>query len=377
MRGASVSTVVVPLLLLSLAATGLVGGCVTTESRVRVITRAPLLRSPADLPSSLATPIAVDVGVDAATDAELVVVADHLQQRLTQTASSTSAGAVTVVRAKLRAAPGREQHRYVATCRLRLQAGDDVIGEVEAETTRLVRARNLSVIELDGIKEEMVKNGGRIPLLQADDVEAALADACDAAFFAIAFDIRPEDAVVDAEHGDGFNRAERRLEREDRRRRALEKLQTAKSTDEAAGALVDLGDVGDVKDAERVAGHLYADSALVRRAAESSFTVLCAGQPKILPPCRKPAPPDPPAEEQPKVIINVDEAAEDAEPVRGSQTPVDPATPTPTTTDPASPTPTTTTDPATPATTTTDPATAPAPAPTTATTPTATTPAAP
>lgn len=329
----------------------------STESKVRVVTRAGALREPALaaglVPDVVDAAVRVDVGTEAATDDEVKAIEARLAAQLSSLddalPAARRAGQLTVLRARVKASPGREQHRYLADCRLRLSIDGDVVAEVEGEAVRLVRARNLSVVELDGIKDEMMNNGGRLRLLDSDDVATAVVDACSSAFAAIATDARPADAELDRDAGDGFSAAERAAERDAQRRRALSRLEHPKNPAERAGALVDLGAVGVVADAAAVATRLHDENALVRRAAESSFTALCAGQKTLAPTstaCVRPAPPPPPP-----APVPVESGADDGDadddtggPMRSPDPAADPA-PAPQTTAPTT-APATTTEPA-------------------------------
>ncbi len=320
-------------------------GCVTSESRVRVVSRAGALRGAASeslaiVPATIEPVVRVEVGADAATDAELAAIEAGVVTRLQGlpvdklvTAVTARVGALSVVRARVKALPGREQHRYLADCRLRLRVDGDVVAEVEGETLRMVRARNLSVVELDGIKEEMAQTG-RLTLLDADDVAEALAEACTAAYYAVVDDRRPDDAdaAADKDPGDNARPAdERALERHGQRRRALERLAHPKNEAELASAIIDLADVGVVDDAPLVAARLDANSALVRRAADSTFDVLCAGHKTLAPTstaCLKPTPPalpTPTPTPMPTPMTpaekDSEEADDDAGPIRGATEP--------------------------------------------------------
>lgn len=343
-------------------------GCVTTESKVRVLVAAPVLRDPGGVARSRSPAIVVDVGADAATDAEVkaieAAVAARLDADLAAVTPTTPqfwrAGELSVVRARIKAAPGRDQHRYLAVCRLRLTVDGDVVGDAEGETIRLVQARSLSLVELDAITAEVAENGGRIPLLDAKDVEAALVDACAAAFAALAHDVRPEDGGIDRQNGAGFSKQERRLDAEERRRRAVHRLEAPKNLTDEAAALIDLGAVGTIADAALVGRRLFHENALIRRAAESSFTMLCAGQKqlsKASTTCERPEPPPPPPPTPTASEGDGEDSDEDEDegPIRGPTAPAPEATPTAPTAPTAPPEPATTTPatpPATPATTT-------------------------
>ncbi len=367
-------------------------GCVTSAAKVRVIERVGGARDQIVWPERADDAVAVDVGRAAATDAELdalrVDVAAALAARVgapdaTLSLAAPRVGVVRVVRANVKASPGREQHRYLGSCRLRVTDGDAVIADVEGEVLRLVRAQNLSVVELAGITEAMQSNGGRMPLLAADDVRAVVVDACVAAFDAASADVRPDDNDVDRSAGVGAARAGRAAARAAARARALEKLQKQKSVADVAAALVDLGAVGDVDDAAVVGARLYDEHALVARAAAAAFRQLCAAQPRLAPAqtaaCTAPTPPPPPPPPAPVVDdanADLDGGSDDDDgPIRGAPTtePTSPTAPAPTpTTEPAAPTtPTTTT---TTTTSSSSTATTSAPPPPTSTPPTPSTP---
>ena len=294
-------------------------GCATTESKVRVISRAGAVRDVRLLPVvDDAVPMQIGAGADILTDDELA----DLQARLPQTLKGTIAhlpgdrvGTLKAIRITVKGSAGRETHRFIAECRLRVRLPDgqqavapqeprqrgDVIADVEGSAIRLVQARNLSVVELRSIEADMQANGGRITLLSFEDVEAVVVDACQAALVAIVDENFPGDSD-DGTTGFEEAREARRLEREARRRRALDHLRTeaareAPRADRLAAALVDIGDSGHLDDAQTVGAWLYDDNALVRRAAESSFGALCAGAAvfkgtEIA--CARPAPPPPP-----------------------------------------------------------------------------------
>ena len=355
MSAVRASTVAGALLLLPLLNMLLSLGCVTGEATVRVVTRAGALRDAVIVPASITPGLQVAVGAEAATDPELAALEQALQEQLSgllHEATTTTTvehgtrargGDLSVVRARVKASPGREQHRYLADCRLRLRVDGAVVAEAEADVVRLVRARNLSLIELEAMREQVANQGGRVPLLKSDDVNAALLEACTAAFDAVAFDIRPEDESIDDVAGPGFAAQERSLDRKDQRRRTLDKLEknaavraagtapSSKSLNNMAGALIDLGSVGMLADAPLLARYLYDDDELLRRAAESSFASLCAGHATLAPKstaCVKPEPPPPPLPPAPIETTDDEEDDDDDAPIRQ---PLE----TPTTTDPA------------------------------------------
>ncbi|MDP2340430.1 MAG: hypothetical protein Q8O67_05705 [Deltaproteobacteria bacterium] len=331
----------------------------TTEARVRVVTRAGALRDAAVVPAGLDPGLQVAVGVEAATDAELSTlerdleadVAARVQRGGASSSTSKRVGRLAIVRARVKASPGREQHRYVADCRLRLTVDGAVVAEAEADVVRFVRARNLSLIELEAMRAEVASNGGRVPLLQSDDVHDALLGACATAFDAVAFDIRPEDKGVDEIAGAGFSATERSLDRQDQRRRVIDKLEknapklstSIKAEHDVAAALIDLAAVGVLADATRVAAHLYAESPLVTRAAEAAFTSLCAGQATFAPTstaCVRPEPPPPPLPPTPVTPVEPEIEGDDEGPIRALpaapiETPIETTPPATTTTDPA------------------------------------------
>ena len=294
------------------AVVGLAAGCVTSETRVRVVSRAGALRGvvvSANVPDA---PISIVAGADVLTDAELTALQNALPKRVRDGVADEGQyerddggpfGQVQAVRVRVKAAPGRERHRTVVACRLRLKVGEDVVADVEGTTVRLVQARNLSVVELDGIREEMARNGGRNPLLAAEDTENAVVEACTAALNAIIREHLPGDVEVDRANGAGFAEKARRAERADRRRRAVarleaELLKSPRRHDVVAASLVDIGEAGIVADAVPVARFLHDDNSLVRRAAASAFSSLCAGHAGLgvdAATCVRPPPPAPPA----------------------------------------------------------------------------------
>jgi hypothetical protein len=272
------------------AAVVTVAGCVTAETRVRVVSRAGALRDVATQPTVPSVPMRVAAGSDVLNDAELAALEAALPQKLqgvlpTTSSSSPSSSSATVVDAvsiTIKAAPGREHHKRIASCRLRLKAGTDVVADVEATTQQRVQARNVSAVELAGIVEAQRKAGGRHPLLAVEHSELAIVEACSAALRALVDDGRPDDATIDRANGAGAAAAERRATRQHRRDVAIDKLEaellrSPRRHDAVAAALVDIGELGTVADAKPVGRFIYDDNALVRRAAQSAFSSLCAG----------------------------------------------------------------------------------------------------
>lgn len=264
-----------------------VAGCVTAETKVRVVGRAGALRDAATHPTLPTTPVRITAGSDVLNDAELAALEAALPQKLQvalASASSSSTAAPTVVdvvRITIKAAPGREHHKRVAECRVRLKAGSDVVADVEATTQQLVQARNVSAVELAGIAEAQKQTGGRHPLLDVEHTELAIVDACSAALRALVDDTRPDDAAIDRSNGAGAAKSERRAAREHRRQQAINKLEaellrSPRRHDAVAAALVDIGEQGMVADAQPVGRFLHDDNALVRRAAQAAFSSLCA-----------------------------------------------------------------------------------------------------
>ena len=344
-------------------------GCATTEARVRVLSRTGALRDRAIAPAQLTPGLRVAVGPEAATNDELALLeqqlAADLHARMASAVGVVTQGQLTVVKARVKASPGRERHRYLADCRLRLSIEGAVVAEAEAEVGRLVQARNLSVLELEQMRVEVERQGGRVPLLSSIEVQQVIVTACAVAFDAVAFGAQPEDQALDARAGAGFSAQQRSLARKDQRRRVIEKIEksrtltsapaSSRATNNLAAALVDLGVVGALDDAPLVAAHLYDANALVRRAAEDAFRALCAGQITLAPSsraCLRPAPPPstvlpvaPDAHRNPET--EGDHEDDDGGPVRSSEPPPPltpaPATPPTTPTTPTTTTPTTTT----------------------------------
>ena len=276
----------------------LLAACSTTESRVRVVSRAGTVHDVVVIPAlDTATPIRVAAGADVLTDAELADFQARLPALLKASLDATAISASTdpigstgilksgqlqVVRIRVKAAVGRQQHRILADCRLRVQHGADVLVDVEGTAVAVVQARNVSVVELDAIIDEMKHHGGRNPLLQAEDTEGAIIDACTSALAAIVDDSRPDDAVVDAGAGRGAARVARKEARLQRRRRALDRLadevvRTPRQHEALAAALVDVGDTGGVVDAPAIGAFLYDAHPLVKKASTMAFQTLCAG----------------------------------------------------------------------------------------------------
>ena len=298
----------------------LLSACTTTEGRARVISRAGTVHDIALVPTLDPAPISVAVGADVFTDAELADFQTRLPALLTASLADVAKGTTTdpvgikgilrqgqlqVVRIKVKAAAGREQHRTLVECRLRVKHADDTLVDVEGTAVQLVQARNVSVIELDSITDEMMKNGGRNPLLAAEDTEAAVVAACQNAIAAVVDDSRPDDAVSDDVGGRGAARVARKDARLERRRRALDRYQTEtartpRRPDAIAAVLVDLGETGGVQDAPAVGAFLHDVHPLVRKASTLAFQNLCAGH-RLLPAdddavarCTPPPPPPPP-----------------------------------------------------------------------------------
>ncbi|HEY1098596.1 MAG TPA: hypothetical protein VGF99_06695, partial [Myxococcota bacterium] len=307
--------------LVALSLTFAAGACTTTDTKVRVVSRAGGLRDVVVVPGIADMPIVIDAGPDVATDEELALLQQQLPERLKTAivSTGTSVGELDVVRVRVRAAPGREKHRTSVECRLRLKAGSAVVADVDATTLQLVQARNLSVVELEGIQQEMAANGGRNPLLALEDTEQAIVDACTAALHAIVDDRRPGDAETDRSSQAGAAQQARRVERSERRRRAVDRLEAAvaaspRKNDVLAASLVDIGETGTTVDAPPVAKFLYDDNALVRRAATSAFSSLCAGHTALGVPashCVKPAPPPPAPPSTPAPAVEAAPTAEE------------------------------------------------------------------
>jgi|GEM_PF-1197441 len=322
----------------------LLSACTTTEGRARVISRAGTVHDIALVPTLDAAPITVAVGADVFTDAELSDFQARLPGLLTASLADVVTTATTdpvgikgilrqgqlqVVRIKVKAAAGRERHRTLAECRLRVKHGDDVFVDVEGTAIQLVQARNVSVIELDSITDEMVKNGGRNPLLAAEDTEAAVVAACSNALLALVDDSRPDDAVTDEVGGRGAARVARKDARLERLRRALDRYQaeTARAPrrpDAIAAVLVDIGETGGVQDAPAVSAFLHDEHPLVRKASTLAFQNVCAGH-RLLPAdedavarCTPPPPPPPPTPPPPPAS----DAAADGTPPSATSRPI-------------------------------------------------------
>ena len=310
----------------------LLGACSTIESRVRVVSRAGTVHDVVVIPAlDTATPIRVVAGADVLTDAELADFQARLPALLKASLDATALSASTepigsigilkrghlqVVRIRVKAAVGRQQHRILADCRLRVQHDADMLVDVEGTAVAVVQARNVSVVELDAIIDEMKHHGGRNPLLQAEDTEGAIIAACTSALAAIVDDSRPDDAVVDAGAGRGTARVGRKEARLQRRRRALDRLadevvRTPRQHEALAAALVDVGDTGGVVDAPAVGAFLYDAHPLVKKASTMAFQTLCAGH-TVLPPdedavarCTPPSAPAPTASAEPAPALEV------------------------------------------------------------------------
>jgi hypothetical protein len=351
--------------------------CTTTETKARVIGRAGPVRDVAVVPAVDETQAKVVAGPEVFTDAELAAVQQRLATHLKDAVAAEDvrattdpvglngilrSGTLTTTRLRLKASAGREQHRTFAECRVRVKVGDDVLVDVEGTALRLVQARNVSALELPDIERQMQENGGRHPLLDAEDSETALVEACRVAIAAVVDDTRPEDTDVDAAQGRGVARAARKEARLERRRRALLRLEQAlakspRRDDAVAAALVDLGDTGGLPDADTVKAFHHDGHPLVQRAAQAALRTLCAGH-ALLPKdegavarCTPPAPPPPPPPvEAPPVPVD-DEEGEDegdgpvrvappASPSPSEEAPAPADTPPPPLTPPTPPTPT-------------------------------------
>ncbi len=284
----SIAFVAVIRAVVAVAAVATAAGCVTAETKVRVVSRAAALRDVAAQPTLPPTPVRITAGSDVLNDAELAALEASLPQKLqaalasSSSPSPSSSTVVDVVRVTIKAAPGREHHKRIAECRMRLKAGTDVVADAEATTQQLVQARNVSAVELAGIAEAQKRTGGRHPLLDVEHTEAAIVDACTAALQALVDDTRPSDAAIDKSNGAGTAANERRTTRQHRRQQAIDKLEaelvrSPRRHDAVAAALVDIGELGTIADAKPVGRFLYDDNALVRRAAQAAFSSLCAG----------------------------------------------------------------------------------------------------
>jgi hypothetical protein len=302
---------------LTLATAIVSSACATTETKVRVVGRAGTVRDVVIVPEVEARQATIVAGPEVFTDAELAAVQGRLVAHLTDAVAAEvprattdpvgvtgilRSGTLSTTRLRVKASAGREQHRTMAECRMRVKVAEDVIADVEGTALRLVQARNVSALELPDIERQMQENGGRHPLLDAGESEAALIEACRAAVAAVVDDNRPEDDEVDATQGRGVARVVRKEARLERRRRALLRLEQALSKsprqDEAvAAALVDLGDTGGLPDADTVKVFHHDAHPLVQRAAKAALISLCAGH-TLLPPgegavarCTPPLPP--------------------------------------------------------------------------------------
>jgi hypothetical protein len=284
-------------------------GCASTETRVRVVSRAGGLRDAAILPSEPDTP-RLAIGPEVLTDEELTAVegaiAIRLRASLHEWASSPPttdavlrAGRVEVVRARAAVQVGRDLHRHRASCRLRVRVDEAVVADAEGEALRTTPVRNVSGLELAARAAQPSAQAGRHPLIERDEVLAAVGDACDAALRAVTFDLRPEDARTRDPRGPAKSPSAaapiRRADRLERRARALATLNGATEAKARVAALVALTEAGMVDDASLVARDLYAADARVRRSADAAFAVLCAGQPTLAPTaaaaCVRPPPP--------------------------------------------------------------------------------------
>ncbi len=287
------------------------GGCASTETHVRVVSRAGALRERAILPAA-PDHVRIAVGPEALDDTELAAAeaAVQLRQRATlddvaRTPSASGegaarAGSAQLLRASAAVVLGRDVHRHSAKCRVRVVVDGDVVADAEAEALRTVPVRNRSAWELDGVRQEMLAHRGRNPLIARDDVVTVVDAACGAALRAVTIDARPEDAIVpdprDPDAPPATSPALRASAAHARRDRALAALRDPSANANArAAALVDLVDTGVVDDA-RVVGLLLRDpDARVRRAADVAFAALCAGHTTLAPSasetCRRPEPP--------------------------------------------------------------------------------------
>ena len=346
---------------LTMAAAIVSSACATTETKVRVVGRAGTVRDVVIVPEIDERQANIVAGPEVLTDAELAAVQGRLVAHLKDAVAAEDArattdpigitgilrsGSMTTTRLRLKASAGREQHRMVAECRVRVKVGDDAIVDVEGSALRLVQARNVSALELPEIERQMQENGGRHPLLDAGESEAALIEACRAAVAAVVDDTRPEDVEVDAGQGRGVARVARKEARLERRRRALLRLEQALSKsprqdDAVAAALVDLGDTGGLTDADTVKVFHHDAHPLVQRAAQAALRSLCAGHmllppgegavarctppPSPPPPPPSPPPPTPPTSlssvEEPPIPVGTADADDDADadgPVRSA-----------------------------------------------------------
>jgi len=319
---------------------------------VRVITRAGPYRDVAIVPVVNKDPVAIDVGSDALTDEELSALQARLPAVLQLVVDEAAAAATTdpvgltgvlrhgelaTLRIKVRAAAGRERHKTAVECRVRVRAaaaaGGEVLVDVEGSALQLVQARNVSVIELADIEEEMAKNGGRNPLLAQEDTEAAIVAACRAGILAIIDDSRPDDVAVDEAQGRGVSRAARAAERKARLRRAHDRARAAlakapRSDDAYAAALADVGATGSLADVDVVKVAFHDDHPLVRFAARAAFAELCAGH-QLLPlsegavaRCTAPPAPPPPSVVEPEAPVVTDRPVVDDEPDSDDEGPV-------------------------------------------------------
>lgn len=297
-------------------------GCTTTERTVRVVARGGAFRDGVVVPTAAETAPRIVAGPDVLTDDELAGLEARVAQQLPSLVVSESvravtdpvavtsilrSGVLTATRLRVRASAGREQHRTIAECRVQITVGDDVIADAEGTALRVVQARNVSLLELPAIEQQMRAQGGRHPLLDVRDTEAALVAACQAAVAAVVDDTRPSDAELDAASARGVARMGRREARSERRRRALARLQQGTSAaprrdDLVAAALVELGESGGIHDAPVVRPFVDDAHPLVQRASRSALRALCAGHAVLpaaeggnercaLPPVASPPPP--------------------------------------------------------------------------------------
>jgi hypothetical protein len=281
----------------ALVACALCVGCASTEHTVRVVARGGAFRDGIVVPTVEPRAPRVIAGPDVLTDDELAALEARLGEQLPalvhkETLRATTdpvgvssilrSGTLKATRLRVRATAGREQHRTVAECRVQITVGDDVIADAEGTALRIVQARNVSLLELPSIEQQMREQGGRHPLLDVRDSEAALLDACRAAIAAAVDDTRPDDHDRDVVAGKGIARASRQQARAERRRRALARLEqgtsaTPRRADTVAAALVELGESGGLDDAALVRPFVVDTHPLVQRASASALGALCAG----------------------------------------------------------------------------------------------------
>ncbi len=314
----------------------LVSACTTTETKVRVISRAGPFQNSVIVPAHVDDAVRVSVGSDVLTDKELAALEARLPAILNDVVNEVAQvattdpvgsdgvlrhGTLSIVRVKVKAAAGRERHKTMVDCRLRVRTapamGGDVLSDVEGSALQLVQARNVSVVELAGLEQEMRDNGGRNPLLDVDDTDAAIVAACRAAIMAIVDGTYPDDAAIDEANERGVARAQRKRDRTELLRRARDRAEAAlkhepRKDDALAGALVDIGVAGTVVDASVVSPHYHDAHPLVQRAARAALSSLCAGH-QLLPKhegavvrCAIPAEPvvvEVPAEPEPEMPV--------------------------------------------------------------------------